>query len=464
MGSAIATSVAGRLGFLVCGVAVLTLATLACESSPSPTPTTAPSPTSTPALTPTPTTPPTAPPSPSPTTAPTATPTQAATPTPTATATAVPTQFHASITKIELNTPVREVVAMLTEEEEACIREDAEHEEPYQTFLDQPSFIFATLPPFLATCIGRNQAIDLTSAIILNAAGPVDLEECIREDVAAFLTSDDSSGSWGFAGFVCLPEELGPDVTFEYWVDGFTRDEVSCMHEAWGLVGVKTLDEFIDELRAAHGQFFRLLALEAPDCVGIDALIDIGTSAIAEGISITDIETCVREKLVRYYEDPPSRIDLLLGGPGYYRCLTRDQLAWLTTSELVVQLGDIPEEQQSCIHELSLESLDVAHGLMSGNPQDTLGITSFYLSASIFACLPAEKIAELLAGDLPDGQPIPLEAINCLRDLYGGPFLEQEITSKMFRPESDLTEEEQEALSDFFESLSACGDPGAHAQ
>jgi len=368
---------------------------------------------------------------------------------------------------------VRALVAMLTDDEVACIKEDAGDEELYRAFLDLPSLTFLSLPSFLPSCIGLNRAIDLTIAVVFKAAGPpADIEPCIREHIAAvFASTPDSFGNEG--ELVCLPDGLfhadvypTPDVHVSEWVDTLGDDEVSCIYESAGGAEIGDRDYLIEELRRLSPLDLLGIVLFAPDCVDSQELADIVTTALVSNVDLTvEIESCLREAIGEDYEDPPDPIVQFLGAPGYFNCLTREQKAGLSTSELIVGIGGVTEEQQACIRENNRDSLGVADSLRSGNPQDTIAITSAFLAASIYVCLPDEKIVDFLAGQLPEDESISMdnvaliESIHCARDLLGGRFVELykvEVGPKMFGQQGNLTEEERQAVNDFSESLAAC--------
>ena len=368
---------------------------------------------------------------------------------------------------------MREVIAMLTDDEVACIKEDAGDEKLYRAFLDQPSLAFLSLPPFLASCIGLNRAIDLTIAVVFKAAGPLaDIEPCIREHIAAvFASTPESFGNEG--DFVCLPDGLfyadvdpAPDVHVSEWLDTLGDDEVSCINQSAGDAEIVAPDDLIEELRRLPPLDLLGIAIFAPDCVDSQELADIVTTALVGNVDLAvEIESCLREEIGKGYEDPPGSIVLLLGAPGYYSCLTREQAAGLSTSELIVQIGGVTEEQQACIHENTLDSLEVADGLRSGNPQDTFAITTAFFAASIYVCLPDEKVVDFLTSQLSDDESISMdnvaliETIHCTRDLLGGRFVElykEEVGPKMFGQQGNLTEGERQAVNDFWESVAAC--------
>ncbi len=366
-----------------------------------------------------------------------------------------------------------EVIAMLTDDEVACIKEDAGDEELYRAFLDQPSLVFLTLPPFLASCIGLNRAIDLTIAVVLKAAGPpADIEPCIREHIAAvFASTPESFGNEG--DFVCLPDGLfhadvdpAPDVHVSEWVDTLGDDEVSCIYESAGGAEIGGRDDLMEELRRFPPLDLLGIVLFAPDCVDSQEVAEIVTTALVSNVDLAvEIESCLREEIGEGYEDPPGSLVLFLGAPGYYSCLTREQVAGLSTSNLIVGIGGVSEEQQACIHEKTRDSLEVADGLRSGNPQDTFAITSAFFAASIYVCLSDEKVVDFLTSQLPDDESISMdnvaliETIHCTRDLLGGRFVElykEEIGPKMFGQQGNLTEEERQAVNGLWESLAAC--------
>lgn len=356
---------------------------------------------------------------------------------------------------------------MLTDDEVACIKEDAGDEEAYRTFLDLPSLTFLHLPPFLPSCIGLDRAIELTSTVLFKAAGPADIESCVRAQFAS--TADHHPDDW--EEFDCLPSglshvDLEADLYVSEWVDALNDDEVSCIYEhAWN-ASLGNRDDLIKELRRLSPLDLHRVVLVAPDCVDSQELTDIATIALVSNIDLTaEIESCVRGVIGEEYEDPPDSIVRLMGGPGYYGCLTREQVAGLSTWQLIVEIGDVTEEQQACFREKTRDSLEVADGLRSGNPQDTMAIANAFTAASIYVCLPDQEIVDFIVSQLPEDEPLPvdnvalIEAIHCARDLFGRRFVElykEEVGPKMFGQQGNLTEEERQAVNDFWESFSAC--------
>lgn len=372
---------------------------------------------------------------------------------------------------------------MLTDDEVACIKEDAGDEESYRTFLDLPSLTFLHLPPFLPTCIGLNRAVDLTSAVLSEAAGlPGDAESCIREYVAAQFASTTEAHLGYEEDFECLPRGLShfdstldvdltlSDVRISEWVDMLTDDEVSCIYESRPeALALMSRDDLIEVLRERSPFDLSEVDIQAPGCVDSKELADIATTALIAQVSNIDlaaeIENCVREAIGEEYEDPPDPIVRFMGPPIYYSCLTREQIARLSTSELIAEMGGVTEDQQACFHEKTRDSLEVADELRSGNPQDTIAITNAFAAASIYVCLPDQKIVDFFASQLPDDESLSIdnvalvEAIHCARDLLGGRFVElykEEVGPKMFGQQGNLTEEERQAVNDFWESFSAC--------
>ena len=413
-------------------------------------------------------------PTPTPTDSPTPAPTPTATPTPSLSPTAAPATFQAFIADIEPGTPVRAMVAVLTEDEVACIQEDAGDEELYGSFLDLPSLTFLHLPPFLPSCIGLDRAVDLTTAVVFKAAGPpADIEPCIREHIAAVFASTPDSFDYE-RDFVCLPDSYGyygdvdPALNLHVsdWVDTLDDDEVSCIYESAGGAEVGDLDAFIEELRRFAPLYLLNIVVFAPSCVDSQKLADVVTTALTSSVDLeVEIPSCVRDAIKEGYEDPPDPLIQLMGGPGYYSCLTRGQVAGLSTSELIVGIGGVTEDQEACIRGNNLDSLKVANGLRSGNPQDTIAITNAFTTASIYGCLPAEKVADLLTSQLLDDESASIdraaliESIQCVGDLFEGRFVElytEEVGPHMFGRQSNLTEEEQQAVDDFWESVAAC--------
>ena len=167
--TALTTYLTSRRGLFVATL-IAVIALVAACSDPTPTPTATPTPTPAPTATPTP--------------APTATPTPEAMPAP------APDSGPTSGMTIDQNTLGRDLIALLSEEEQTCLR-DRLGDETLASLLDQPILIAAPNVDFPLDCLQTETAAGLYVAFLDQSVGGLSPES--RTCVANLFASSDSA-------------------------------------------------------------------------------------------------------------------------------------------------------------------------------------------------------------------------------------------------------------------------------
>ena len=249
---------------------------------------------------------------------------------------------------------------------------------------------------------------------------------------------------------------LAPATTLAVTIDANTRvhdvaatlseAEVACLRSETGSMD---FEEFLDQpAMLALLQIPQFLAI----CVGTDTATGLTLAALAQATGgLANIENCVRGRLAKDYAEG----FLPLLGPGYMQCLNLDQTVRILVAGFVAIVGGITASSESCLLDVMSDAFDVADQLRSGNPQDSLAITSLFSMAAVSICLTDGEVR-----DYYSPKQLPADTLSCRRGLFNSRFtgLYTELGPRMFS-RIDLSPEEQDSLDEFDSLLKQCG-PG----